>query len=393
MSERWLMYDCRVRTKLSAVQNDHTPYVSAPPEAPPGGRVIEPVPLGRPGVVALARSFYRKHGKKLWWLHSLYALGLGLGVVFVAQKGFDQARWLSVSLVIAWLLVVGFFRLFGSGKEQAAVEAGGAKAKLRFYAVTYVIKNLYQGMLFFLLPFYWKSASVGTINSVFVAVLAVCAIVSTVDLVVDRVLLRWRVLAGFFHALTLFASLNLVIPALFPETRTVVSLLLAAGITALGFWTLNLRLSSLRNRWLVGGILLSVAASVLGAWFARSVIPPVPMYVSRSAVGPMLLPDGRLAMEVKTLHPSVIRELTAVTDVVVPGGKGDRLIHVWRHDQAVVHRATEDTSRVSGPHGAVRLRSTLQGSALPRALVGGWHVEVETEDGQLVGRAAFTVAD
>jgi hypothetical protein len=128
-----------------------------------------------------------------------------------------------------------------------------------------------------------------------------------------------------------------------------------------------------------------------GVYAARAAIPPVPMYVSSAAVGPEQLPDGRLAMEVKTLHPSVIRELIAVTDVVVPGGKGDRLRHVWLQAGHEVHRTSEETSRIDGPKGVVRLRSSLTDRDLPPDLVGPWRVDVETEDGQLVGRAEFEV--
>ncbi len=39
----------------------------------------------------------------------------GITVVTFAQKGFDHARWLAVTASAAWLLVVLFFRLFGSG--------------------------------------------------------------------------------------------------------------------------------------------------------------------------------------------------------------------------------------------------------------------------------------
>src|ERR1019366_4767032 len=103
--------------------------------------------------------------------------------------------------------------------------------------------------------------------------------------------------------------------------------------------------------------------------------------------------DGRLAMEVKTLHPAVIQELIAVTDVVVPGGKGDRLRHVWLQGGHEVHRTTEETSRIEGPKGVVRLRSSLTDKDLPADLAGSWHVDVETEDGQLVGRAEFEVVE
>ncbi len=73
-------------------------------------------------------------------------------------------------------------------------------------------------------------------------------------------------------------------------------------------------------------------------------------------------------MEVKKLHPSVIQELIAVTDVVAPGGNGDRLRHVWRHQGLEVHRSSEETTRVEAPKGVVRLQSSLNGKDLPADL-------------------------
>jgi hypothetical protein len=108
--------------------------------------------------------------------------------------------------------------------------------------MTYVLKNLYQGMLFFLLPFYWKSASLDAPNRWFAILLSGCAVLSTLDLVFDRVLMRWRTLASLFYGVTLFACLNLVVPALFPHTRTLFTLLFAAGISVVGFSTLHLPL-------------------------------------------------------------------------------------------------------------------------------------------------------
>jgi len=339
------------------------------------------------------RRFLREHGRKLWWLHSGYALALGAGVVMFAQRGFDHARWLAVSLGLAWLLVIVFFRVFGSGGEQRALDAIDPRVRVRFFVMTYALKNLYQGMLFFLLPFYWKSTTLDAANAWFVVVLAACAVLSTLDIVFDRVLMRWRALASIFHGIALFGCLDVVIPALFPDTRTLYSLLAAAGVTVVGFWTLHVTARIVRKRIYIGLFVLSLGAGVGIAYVARAAIPPVPMYVSSAAVGPKQLPDGRLAMEVRTLHPSVIQELIAVTDVVVPGGKGDRLRHVWRHGGVEVHRTTEETSRIASPKGVIRLRSSLTGKDLPDNLVGAWSVDVETEDGQLVGRAEFAVVD
>jgi hypothetical protein len=366
--------------------------VTPPDENARDVRVVAPVPFA-PTPRERLRSFARLHGRKLWWLHSAYALGLGITVVAFAQKGFEHARWLSISLGAAWLLVVLFFRVFGSGREQAHLEGAGAKVKLRFFAMTYALKNLYQGMLFFLLPFYWKSTTLDSPNGWFVGLIAACAICSTLDVVFDRVVFRFRALGAVFHAVALFGCLNLVVPALFPETRTLFSLLVATAITVVSFWTIHVSLAMLRDRRWLSLFGASLVAAVALAYAGRSFIPPVPMYVSHGGVGPIVLPDGRLGMEVTELDPSVIDKLTAITDVVVPGGKGDRLTHVWRHDGREVFRASEDTSLVANaPPGAIRLRSSLEGRRLPSAPVGSWSVDVETVDGQLVGRVSFRVA-
>lgn len=355
-------------------------------------RVVDPVPFA-PTLLERARALLRQHGRKLWWLHSVYALGLGITVVTFAQKGFDHARWLAVSVGAAWLLVVLFFRVFGSGRQQRHIEGAGTRVKLRFFAMTYALKNLYQGMLFFLLPFYWKSTTWVSENSWFVVLLGVCALLSTLDIVFDRVVFRFRALASVFHGVALFGCLNLVVPALAPATHTLVSLCVASAITVVGFWTIHVDIATFKDRRWLALLGASVAFAVGGAYQARTAIPPVPMYVAHGAVGPIVLPDGRLGMEVHELHPSVIDKLIAITDVVAPGGKGDRLLHVWRHDGHEVHRAAEDTSRVAGPQGTIRLRSGLTGRQLPARLVGSWVVDVETADGQLVGRVSFHVAD
>lgn len=373
----------------SPVGATNPPITASPPA---NVRVVDPVPFA-PSPRERLKSFMRQHGRKLWWLHSAYALGLGITVVAFAQKGFDHARWLAVSIGAAWLLVVLFFRLFGSGREQAHLHAAGAKGRLRFFAMTYALKNLYQGMLFFLLPFYWKSTTFGAPNSWFVILLGICALLSTLDIVFDRVVFRFRALASLFHGVALFGCLNLVVPALFPDTRTLYSLLIAMGTTVIGFWTIHVSLAMLRDRRFILLFLASLGAAVGAAYAGRTAIPPVPMYVSKGAVGPIVLANGQLGMVVHELHPSVIDKLIAITDVVVPGGKGDRLMHVWRHDGDEVHRATETTSKVDGPEGTVRLRSGLTGRQLPKRLVGSWAVDVETQDGQLVGRVSFIVAE
>jgi len=337
------------------------------------------------------RAFAAKYGKMLWWLHSFYALGLGISVVVFAQKGFAHARWLTITLAVAFLLVLLLFRLFGSGAKRSLDRT---RDKLRFYVMTYVLKNLYQGMLFFLLPFYWRSATLDTPNQWFVVVLGVCAFLSTLDVIFDQVLMRWKVAASLFYFLTLFACLNLVLPALLPNIRSLVTLVAAAVISSLAFWLMHIRVREIVARPAIAVVLVVwTLGAAIGSFFARSVVPPVAMYVEYGAVGPQLLDDGRLAIEATSLHVSLIEELHVVTDVVIPGGKGDRLVHVWAHEGSIVQRSTDVDASAHGPTGTIRLRSQLDAADLPADPVGDWEVDVTTQDGQLIGRVGFVVID
>jgi hypothetical protein len=123
---------------------------------------------------------------------------------------------------------------------------------------------------------------------------------------------------------------------------------------------------------------------------ARHAIPPVPLTLVHAAVGPQLLPDGRLALEVTALHEDLMNQMIVVTDVLVLTDSNEQFVHVWRHfDREVLRliptRQPADT--------LIRLRSTLEAEQLPQNRAGPWTVDIETEHGQLVGRFGFVVKD
>ncbi len=221
-------------------------------------------------------AFLDKHHKKLWWLHTCYALSLGLFVATFAQRGFEHARFLTLTLGFVWVLVVLFFRFFGTGAQQDFITAFPG-ARRRFFVMTYLMKNLFQGMLFFLLPIYWRSTNASAGTSAIFFLLAGCAVLSTLDLVFDRVLLRYKLVASLFFGVTLFGCMNVAIPALLPSVPVLPVLLVSGGLAIATFYLFHVPLVWLKRPHAAGVLGQVVAGGILTFYFGRRGFTAVPM--------------------------------------------------------------------------------------------------------------------
>jgi len=333
------------------------------------------------------QRFFKKHGDKMWWLHSLWAMGWGTFIVIYAQRGFHYARWLMLALFAAWFVLLLSFR----AAEVSPKEVGGhRKDKMKALVINYVLKNLYQVMLFFLLPWYYKSATLGRPNMYFVFLLAFCTVLATLDIVFDRFLMRVRILASVYYTIALFACLNLAIPAFAPLSPTA-SLLIAAGVSVVVVWSLHSPLKAIKNQrdmLILAGV---IACALLCAWTGRRFIPPVPLSITSGAVGPELLDDGRLKMKVSVLHHSMVEKMYGVTDLTAPSNAPSDMKHVWRQDGRLVARTDPEVQQVS--RGLLRVKSRLPKDKMPEDKIGRWELQVETSAGQLVGEIEFEVIE
>jgi hypothetical protein len=341
----------------------------------------------------IAREFLHRNEKLLWWAHTAWALSLGAFVATFAQKGFEQARMLTLSLIAAWALVVFFFRLFGTGTQQDFATAWPA-ARRRFFVVTYLMKNLFQGMLFFLLPFYWKSASFEAGTATPFLVLGGCALVSTLDIVFDRVLLRFKAVASLFFAATAFGCVTLVVPALWVDAPSLVALMIAAGVSTATFVLFHLPLARLKSGLGAGAFVSLVFFAVFASYAGRRAFPALPSAIAEGGIGLAQRADGVLSAEVRTLRLDAngqvpASELFAVTDVSAVG-RGDSFHHVWRKGgRELVHQAAPTSSPKD--RSRIRVASRLATSALPEPLAGHYAVDVVTDAGQIVGRVTFDI--
>ncbi|TMA58068.1 MAG: hypothetical protein E6J75_06205, partial [Deltaproteobacteria bacterium] len=134
------------------------------------------------------------------WGVSVFSLSLGLATLFVFRRGLPHVGWIVGYLLLLWLLIVVVAEL------RAPLES--KRQRLVVDAVDYVIQSLYHGLLLFVLPAYWASATLDSVNVVFLVGVVAGALVTAIDpwysaIVHPRPWLN-QLLLGF----SIFAALN-----------------------------------------------------------------------------------------------------------------------------------------------------------------------------------------
>lgn len=339
------------------------------------------------------RAFLDKHHAKLWWLHSFYALGLGVVVMLYAQKGYDQARWLFGGVLGLWLVLMVFYRVFGARPEPPP-QGTAVRQKVGFFVMTYVMKNIYQGMLFFLLPFYYRSTTFGSANQYFFFLLALAALLATLDVVFDRFLMKYRWLSASYFFLALFSALNLALPTLLPNLGPRLTLMLAMFLGVTGYLSLHLRSVALRVRSVRSATVIAGLGSVGLSFLAGPIIPPVPYAVlPGSGIGPALVDGRALSARYEAVHVSALDGLFALTTLLAPGESAEGFSHVWRKDGRPYKTLPANAGRHSDTPNTTYLWSACQRSELPTNPAGKWTVDVVSSDGRVVGRVRVIIEE
>jgi hypothetical protein len=349
---------------------DHAPADAAVPPS-------DDVPRWRRWMRA-AWAWLHRHEGLLWWLHSVWALAFGIGVMWLGSRNFTYLRvailhvsfiW-ATSLVLPWVLRSSWLSPTWRGRVRLGVN--------------YFNKNFYQQLLFFILPIYALSTTTDSLNVLTVIVLGVCAVLSTLDPIYDRHLSARRLLTAALFACTVFGGVAAALPLLWgvpPEA----AVRAAGAAAAFGVMTLLIseRQADWQRSWFVGGLMMLALAVLVE--YGRMVIPPTPLRIASSTFGTDI-DRSRLVMltPVATLEGTQRGPLYVLTSIYAPLGLHDRVRHVWYVDGEQVWASRwydVDGGRTEG----YRLwtgRGTLP--LTPRSRV---HVDVETEGGQLIGRA------
>lgn len=327
-------------------------------------------------------NWFQRHKDKLWWFHSAYALLLGVGIMWLGARNYNYLRVTLLHVGFIWLSSLYLPRLLN---RPWLAPRWGERLRL---LVNFFNKNLYQQVLFFILPIYYGSATLSSVNFLFVIVLAISALLSTLDVVYDRHLSVRRGLTAQFFAFNLFALINVMLPVLWSignNWATRFSALLAA----LAFTTIFQPFAeSKRGR---GMFAASLAVVLIGLTeWARPLIPPAPLHLvaadfggdyqaATKAVSPILL----------EVAPGPARRLHVVTPIRAPLGLKEPVQHRWYKDGKLIW-ASPFIEVTGGREQGFRLWTNYQFDAIEAGAA--VRVDAVTEGGQLIGRAKIAAS-
>jgi hypothetical protein len=336
-------------------------------------------------------SRLRKVVRKLWWLHSGFALSFGVGVMLFARAGLKYADKVTVALLGSWLLMFIAFR-FIVGPTNRRDDEKLIRKGIRV-ATNYVIKQFYQQMFFFLTPLYASSAtwSLASWNWWLPPLLLVCAVLSTMDLVFDNFVMEHRFLASGMYGLAMFGMLNVMLPLL-AGVDHFTGLIIAAAATPAAVALLSF---SIRQVLSPQGALLTLGttgALLAGVNWGKRFIPPAPLAMSETAVGHGTLGGYECLPPSKhTIRASQLDGLRCGSMLREPGGLKEPVVHVWTHRGHALGTPIQPEVLVCDDGDAVVVRSYLPAERFPTDPTGKWACETHTKGGQLVGIRKFEV--
>ena len=312
---------------------------------------------------------------------SFASLAGGLATLFVFRRGLPRVGWIIGYLLLAWLGVI-LLALF-----REAWQARGWKLPVR--GAEYAVQSLLHGVLLFILPAYYASTTLTSLNAIFLGVLVALALLATFDpwfiaLVQPR---PWARHAFFLVAV--FAALKVALPLVrvppFPAlvaSATVAVLALTPMVR--GGWALSWPRAL---RVTVGAAVLAATLATLARW----AIPPAPLALAGAAIARGIADWEPIDRVIGPITAAQLREwggLVAYTAIYAPAGLSQPVEHVWRLDGRAV-----SVIRLAPVRGGRRegFRTYSRKIGFPPDPAGRWSVDVVTTSGQLIGRLRFQV--
>jgi hypothetical protein len=331
---------------------------------------------------------WRRLTSRLSWLRwvetwgvSVASLAAGILILLVFRRGLPHVGWIVGYLLLLWFIFAAL------SEWRAALEDRGRHRVVG--AGEYAIQSLCHSLLLFILPAYYASVTLTSVNAFFLGGIAVGALVTAVDPWYRRLVHPRPWLSHVLFGFSIFAALNVALPLV--GVRPIWAL---EGSAVLATMALA---PAFRRRGAIGwGRAVQLAAALaclaaLLAWNGRALVPPAPLFVKRAVAARtvrMLEPVDVIEGAVPAATVGGWGEVAAFTAVHAPGGLRQGIMHVWLRNGTVLARIPLSPVRGGRAEG---FRTWSRRRDLRPPLDGRYTVDVVTTSDQLIGRLRFTV--
>lgn len=302
------------------------------------------------------------------------SLGLAIVSAVSMDRRPERARVIALAAVAGWLVLAVFALLDGLDVARLTRFESWV-ARIARFSTAAGAQSLIQLCLFFSLPFYARAVAVPA-QVGFVALLAAAAAV-TLWTPLCSALMRRPLFALALQGLAAFAALGCVLPLLGLSIRA--SLALAAAAVVAGAPIVVGR--GARRRALAALVTAALLAAGALAGAAR-LIPPAPLRFVGGAIGTRVV--DRELVDARAVFTEPPDHIVCSTAIAAPRGLKDRLRHVWRQEGVV--RAAMALEIRGGRAQGFRAWSTRRNPG-----AGNWTCTVETQSGQVLGRAGVII--
>jgi hypothetical protein len=317
------------------------------------------------------------------WGVSFASLTGGVFTLFFFRRGLPHVAWIVGYLLLLWLVFAFLVEM-----RQPLADSGRRSGRLVISAADYTIQTLHHGLLLFVLPAYYASATLTSLNAFFFLLLVVMALLATFD-PWYRAIVHPRPWLGYILlAVSIFAALNVALPLVgLPPYVSLLASAFAASVAVTPVvrrasgrtWRAALRVT------LAIGVVAATLAAVGRAW-----IPPAPLFMARAAIMWDVIDLDNIEALPPTISAGEVKErgLVAYTAIYAPAGLRQRVSHVWRHRGQVI-----EVVALAPVLGGRRegYRTYSRKTSFPAEPEGRWSVDVVTASGQLIGRLRFRV--
>lgn len=347
----------------------------------------EPQALAQPAVEAgaLVRRgrnnplvpFFRR------WGGSIASSVGGLLTLLVFRHGVAHVRWIVGYLLLAWIISAMVVQI-----HRAIVAAERRVHRLVIAAADYAIQSLHHGVLLFLLPPYWASVTLTSVNAPFFVLLVGFVVVATVDPWYRALVQPRPWLTALFFFVSTLGALNLALPLVGVPPHT--ALALAAYVATVALTPLLVHARGWSWLQAVGGTAVAGVALAALVYAGRAGVPPAPLFVAEKRLAWNFAMADYLQPVARAIPTRELRErgLVVHTAVYAPAGLTQPIRHVWRQHGKVVDDVTLSPVRGGRFEG---FRTFSRKTAWPADPRGKWTVDVVTGAGQLLGRLSFRV--